>query len=92
MESVRARPFEANCCDMPSPAPRVEAEIYRSLREGIVRAHCADKRPAHKCAGTITIDRETITFQCPRCGDARQTLTEPEDDQRTSHLAPQAPR
>lgn len=75
-ETRAAEPFEANCCDMPKPAPRDEAEIYRSLRDRLVKAHCADRRPAHKCAGLITIDRESITFQCPRCGDAKQTLTD----------------
>lgn len=76
LASKEAGPFEANCCDMPKPASRSESEIYRHLRDLLVRAHCADKRPSHKCAGLITIDRATITFQCPRCGDARKTIVE----------------
>lgn len=78
MDVARAEPFQANCCEMPSPAPRGEAEIYRALRDKLVTAHCANKRPSHRCAGLITIDRESITFQCPRCGDAKQVLTEGE--------------
>lgn len=71
----RAGPFEADCCEMPTPAPRQEAEIYRHIRDTLVAAHCADGRPAHRCAGMITIDRDAITFQCPRCGDAKRILT-----------------
>lgn len=63
-----------NICKMPTPARMREAEIYASLRDTIVRAHCADKRPAHRCAGKITITRTDITLQCPRCGDARQII------------------
>jgi predicted RNA-binding Zn-ribbon protein involved in translation (DUF1610 family) len=44
------------------------------MRDTLVSAHCADKRPAHMCAGLITIARDHITFQCPRCGDARQII------------------
>lgn len=62
----------ANACHMPKPAPRREAEIYRSFRKLIVKAHCAADRPAHRCAGVISIDRTTITMNCPRCGDFRQ--------------------
>lgn len=69
---------EINSCTMPTSATRSESEIYRSIRDRLIKAHCADKRPAHRCAGLITIDREHITFQCPRCGDARQ-LIQPEE-------------
>ena len=66
-----------NSCDMPEPAPAREAELYCQIRDWFLRVHCADKRPAHRCAGSITIERQTITMQCPRCGDARQILTAP---------------
>lgn len=69
-----AGPFEANCCNMPKPASKRATKIYDSIRELMIRAHCADKRPAHKCAGAVTITRDTITLNCPRCGDARSTL------------------
>jgi hypothetical protein len=59
---------------VPIPAPARDAEIYARLRDTIVRAHCADGRPAHRCAGRITITRTDITFQCLRCGDARQII------------------
>jgi hypothetical protein len=65
---------EINSCTMPTPATRKESELYRLMRDRLIKAHCADKRPAHRCAGKITIDREHITFQCPRCGDARQLI------------------
>jgi hypothetical protein len=64
----------ANACRVPTPAPRREAEIYRKFREIIVRSHCADGRPAHRCAGQITITRDAITMSCPRCGDLRKTI------------------
>jgi hypothetical protein len=64
----------ANCCHMPKPAPKKEAEVYRKFRDLIVRTHCADDRPAHRCAGTISIDRATVTMNCPRCGDCRQII------------------
>lgn len=63
-----------NGCNMPKPAPKRDAAIYASMRDLMVRAHCADKRPAHRCAGAITITRTDIMFQCPRCGDARQII------------------
>lgn len=66
--------IRANACRMPKPASRREAEIYRTFRELIVKTHCADDRPAHRCAGTISIDRATITMSCPRCGDLRQII------------------
>lgn len=69
-----AKPFQANCCLMPSPVPTREAKIYQRIRDVMVKAHCADKRPAHKCAGMISLTAKTITLQCPRCGDLRKTL------------------
>lgn len=65
-----------NSCDMPTPTTRDEATVYRHIRDTLVAAHCADKRPSHRCCGAITIDRATITFACPRCGDARKTIVE----------------
>jgi predicted RNA-binding Zn-ribbon protein involved in translation (DUF1610 family) len=65
---------EINSCHIATPATRTDSDIYRSIRDRIIKAHCADKREAHKCAGKITIDREHITFQCPRCGDARNLI------------------
>lgn len=73
------RPERPNCCGMPEPAPRLESRIYRKFRELIMLAHCADKRPTHKCAGKITIDRTTITLNCPRCGDLRQIIEKASD-------------
>lgn len=64
----------ANLCHMPTPEEPKIATIYRQMREMLVRAHCADKRPHHRCAGAITITRDTITLNCPRCGDLRKTL------------------
>ena len=67
--------FEVDCCEMPTPAPRTEAEIYRSMRDLIVKAHCAkDRSAAHPCAGVITITAKHITMQCKLCGDARKTI------------------
>jgi predicted RNA-binding Zn-ribbon protein involved in translation (DUF1610 family) len=64
---------EINSCTMPTPCKPKEAEIYRGIRDMLIRTHCEAKR-AHKCCGKITIDRDHITFNCPLCGDARQTL------------------
>jgi hypothetical protein len=62
-------------CDMPQPVEdEREATVYAAMREVVVRSHCADKRPAHRCAGAITIDRDSITLNCRRCGDSRRTL------------------
>lgn len=68
--------MKATFCEMPRPAPADEAEVYRRMRDLLIRAHCADKRPAHRCCGEITIARDHVTFQCPRCGDARQTVVD----------------
>lgn len=70
----RAGRFEANCCEMPTPAPAAEAAVYRSFRDLVIKAHCADKRPSHRCAGQITITRDAILLQCPRCGDAKEII------------------
>jgi hypothetical protein len=76
-EPIRpAGPFEAAACAMPKPAPIDEASVYEKIRDLMIASHCADQRPAHRCAGTITITRDAITFQCPRCGDAKQLLGE----------------
>lgn len=64
--------MKANCCLMPSPAPRREADIYRSLRDTLIRSHCSAKRD-HKCCG-ITITRTDITMNCRLCGDSRQII------------------
>lgn len=64
---------EITSCSMPTPVKRSESEIYRGIRDTLIKAHCEAKR-AHKCCGKITIDRDYITFNCPLCGDARQIL------------------
>lgn len=64
----------AQVCKMPEREDPKMAAIYRSMREAIVRMHCSDKRPAHRCAGAITIDRTSITLNCPRCGDHRSII------------------
>lgn len=62
-----------NSCDVATPAPRNEAEIYGHMRDLIIKAHCAEKR-GHKCCGAITITAEHITFNCKLCGDSRQKI------------------
>lgn len=64
---------EINTCEVAAAAPENEAAVYRSMRDTLIRAHCAAKRD-HACCGRITIDRAHITFNCPLCGDARQLL------------------
>ncbi|MCJ2022124.1 hypothetical protein MKK84_32780 [Methylobacterium sp. E-065] len=66
--------MKPNACHMPEPAPRSEAEIYRSIRDVVIRSHCKRKVGAHQCAGAITITRTDITLNCRLCGDLRQTL------------------
>lgn len=67
-----------NACHMPKPAPRSEAEIYRSIRDLLIGSHCERKAEAHQCAGAITITRSDITLNCRLCGDLRQTLASAE--------------
>ena len=64
----------ANACHMPTPEDPKMAEIYAGIRRAMIKAHCADRRPHHHCAGAITITRDTITLNCPRCGDVRKIL------------------
>lgn len=66
--------MKPNACLMPKPAPRSEAEIYRSIRDVVIRSHCERKAEAHQCAGAVTITRTDITLNCRLCGDLRQTL------------------
>lgn len=71
-----ARPGEggANACHMPTPEGDRMAKVYAGIRTTMVKAHCADHRPSHRCAGAITITRDDITLNCLRCGDVRKTL------------------
>ena len=66
--------MKPNTCLMPEPVRRSEAEIYRSIRDRMVRSHCDRKAEAHKCCGAITITRTDITLSCRLCGDARNIL------------------
>lgn len=68
----------ANCCHMPVSETKKLSTVYAGIRRLMVKAHCADSRPHHLCAGAITITRDTITLNCPRCGDLRKTLEQPE--------------
>jgi len=70
--------MKPNACHMPAPARRSEAEIYRSLRDTLIRSHCERKAGAHQCSGAITITRTDITLNCRLCGDLRQTLVSAE--------------
>lgn len=64
-------------CLVPEPVENAkERKLYRSIRDTLVRGHCADKRPSHKCLGRVTITRDAIVLQCPRCGDAKNLTTE----------------
>src|SRR4051794_5714143 len=77
MGEVRvAAPFEANCCHMPKPVTAAGAEVYRKIRDTLMRAHCADSRPAHRCAGEVTLDCNSITLHCPRCGDSKGIISD----------------
>lgn len=58
---------EGVVCFLPTRLPAEEAEIYQALR----RTHCADGRDGHDCQGRVSLDRNGITLNCPRCGDAR---------------------
>lgn len=60
-------------CLIAQPAPAAEATIYRRLRDLLIKTHCSAER-AHKCCGAITITRDCVLFQCPACGDFKQTI------------------
>ncbi len=65
----------ATVCKMPEPVENPkEAQLYRMIRDRIVKMHCADKRPSHRCAGTVSIDRTSIVLDCPRCGSHKALL------------------
>lgn len=66
--------LEVDCCEMPKKASRTEAEIYRGIRDLLMRAHCANDQRTHPCAGSITITSKHITMNCKLCGDARQII------------------
>jgi hypothetical protein len=61
-------------CDMPTPVSKAEAEIYKGMRDLMVRQHCDRKDHGHRCAGAITITATDITLQCKLCGDCRRTI------------------
>ena len=68
--------LHVNACHVPEPAPDRMVEIYRRMRDVMVKQHCDAKRD-HLCCGAITITRDDVTLNCPLCGDCRQLL-EPE--------------
>ncbi len=70
----RAWGDDINACEMPKPAPRKEADIYRGIRDTLVNAHCANDRKEHPCCGVITITVKHITMKCKLCGDSRQLI------------------
>lgn len=57
---------------MPTTASTKEAELFHKIH----RSYCAAGREAHACVGRVTIDRLGLTFNCPRCGDARSLFPE----------------
>lgn len=64
-----------NACDMLEPVSEAEREVYRGIRDTIIKAHCsAPKDKKHRCLGSITITHNTITMICPLCGDSRGIL------------------
>ncbi len=68
---------KGSVCNMPTPVPEKEQEIWRKLHRLLHRGHCARGKEAydrHECQGQITIDRYTVTLQCPLCGDARRII------------------
>ena len=65
------------CCGIPGQLCAAETAIYQKIRE----FHCARKEEPHECSGRMTIDRNGLTLQCPRCGDSRQrNATKEESD------------
>ncbi len=76
-----ARP-EINSCLTPTPVRAKEAEVYTSIRDTVVRAHCAAKRPSHRCCGKITLTRTDMTLNCPLCGDAKSLIRPTQDKRR----------
>ena len=70
--------MKPNACQMPAPAPRFEAECYRSIRDEVIRSHCERENEAHRCCGAITITRADIILDCRLRGDLRQTLASAE--------------
>lgn len=69
------------CYWPPEQVKQRDAVIYERIRDRVVRAHCADDRKSHKCAGRITMDRNSMILQCRRCGDLKlnTSVGEPED-------------
>lgn len=52
--------------NLPTTSSAMEARLFRKIHA----RYCAGPA-AHACVGRITIDRLGMTFNCPRCGDAR---------------------
>jgi hypothetical protein len=61
-----------NVCHWPPKQARpTEVEIYEGIRSTMINAHCAAGRDEHHCCGRVTIDRTSLTLQCPLCGDLK---------------------
>lgn len=67
-------------CLVPKPVSPDEAKIYASLRDVVVRSHCAAGRSSHLCCGAITMTRSDMTLNCPLCGDAKSLIAHPKDE------------
>lgn len=71
---MSAKPYPDHCLIPGEVDNDREADLYRRIRDTLLRAHCDDGRDEHRCVGRITLDRDGITLNCARCGDARQLL------------------
>lgn len=58
-----------NTCEVPQACDVHEIELYRKFHS----MHCARREKGeHDCMGRVTLDRNGVTLQCPRCGDSRK--------------------
>lgn len=67
---VRRRPPIIS--DVPEPFGDGETRFYEDIRTRVLKAHCASGRDGHDCLGRVTLDRNSVTLNCPLCGDARK--------------------
>lgn len=61
---------DVDMCHMPGKVEPQEVKIYQK----ILGMHCENKTEGHKCLGEITITAQTLTLQCPLCGDVRKMM------------------
>lgn len=61
-------PERGSACALPRKLSQLESDLMKKFHS----MYCAEKLPNHECQGRVSVDRNGVTLNCPRCGDERK--------------------